>query len=379
MKSDEDKQNSMKSYLFIHLLKFEKMKRTTLIVLAMLAFCLSANAQKDKLSEDQRDDAMVNLFQRATLVDGKFAITREPITWYDYWAATGEKAHSPNTSVTHAAIVSDGKKEFMAKCINDYFGETVVRVASPQEIRTAHDRIGLHRELSENSLAGNGFFLSMTPKTYKYFKDKMERGESVKRKNNNRNVSSNNPRGGNVGSNNPRTGRSGGVKPTGEINLKNKGKNNQQTSSRNNDSRTASQKQKDEEYNRILNQLREEEKQKMSVDQSHDIIVNLFLRLKLVDNKFAITKSPITYKEYWGTTYEKAHKSDGDLNKTAVVNASQKSKVVKGLNEFFQGNYFSLATNEQIRQAGLNAGNGFFVVMSAKNYKEFKRQYDENH
>lgn len=353
------------------------MKRTTMIVLALIAFCISANAQKDKLSEDQRDDAMVNLFRRATLVDGKFAITREPITWYDYWAATGEKAHSPNTSVTKAAIVTDSRKEYMAKCINEYFGETVVKVATPQEIRTAHERIGLHRELSENSISGSGFFLSMTPQTFKYFRDKMDKGESVKRKNQNSgNVSSNNQRGRNVGSNNSRTDRSGGVKPTGEINLQNKGKN-QQTSSRNNNRRTTSQKQKDEEYNRILNELREEEKQKMSVDQSHEIIINLFLRLKLVDNKFAITKSPITYKEYWGSTYEKVHKSDADLNKTAVVNASQKSKMLKGLNEFFQGNYFSLATNEQIRQAGLNAGKGFFVVMSAKNYKEFKRQYDE--
>lgn len=354
------------------------MKSTTLIVLAMLAFSITAFAQKEKLSESQRDDAMVNLFQRAKLVDGKFAITREPITWYDYWAATGEKAHPPYTSVTHAAIVSDSKKEFMAKCINEYFGESVVKVATPQEIRIAHERIGLHRELGETSLSGSGFFLSMTPKTYRYFKDKLERGESVKRNKNNGNVGSNNPRGGNVSSNNSRTGRTRDVKPTGEINLKNKGKNNRQTGSRGNSNRTASQKQKDEEFNKILKQLEEEKKQEMSVDQAHEIIVNLFLRLKLVDNKFAITKSPITYKEYWGTTYEKAHKSDADLNKTAVVNASQKSKVVKGLNEFFQGNYYSLATNEQIRQAGLNSGNGFFVVMSAKNYKEFKRQYDES-
>ena len=338
-----------------------------LFALTLLSLSITATAQKEKLTESQRDDAMINLFARSTLVDGKFAITREPITWYDYWAATGEKAHPPYTSVTQAAIVTDSQKEKMARCINDYFGETVVKVATNQEIRTAHERIGLHREVSENSLAGSGFFLSMTPQKYRYFKNEMENEIAKSKKGKNRNT----------GSNNPSTSRTRPVKPTGEIDVYNKSKN-KQTTGRNN-SKSASQKKKDEEFNKILKQVEEEKKQKMDVDKSYEIIINLFTRLKLVNNKFAITKTPITYKEYWGATYEKAHKSDSDLNKTAIVSSSQKTKMVKGLNEFFQGNYYSIATNEQIKQAGFKAGNGFYVVMSAKNYKEFKSQYDEEH
>ena len=336
-----------------------------LFALTLLTLSLSAFAQKKQLTEDQRDEAMYNLFARTTLVDGKFAITREPITWYDYWAATGEKAHSPNTSVTHAAIVTDSQKEKMAKCVNEYLHDNAVKVATNQEIRTAHERIGLHRELGQNSLAGSGFFLSMSAERYKYYKNYVSKHRSLKptkvnNSSNNpsaRNNSSNNSSGRNNRSNNPSTSRNN-------------------TSRNNNQNRSASQKQKDEEFNKILKQVEEEQKQQMNADKSIDIMIDLFKRLKLVNNKFAITKTPITYKEYWGATYEKAHKSDADLNKTAIVSKSQQSKMLKGLNEFFMGNYYSIATNEQIKQAGFTPGKGFYVVMSAKAYKEFKSQQD---
>ena len=87
------------------------MKKSVFLLVVLLTATLSASAQK--MSSKQQEDAMLNLFARATLVNNKFAITREPITYYDYWAATGEKAHGPNTSVTNAAIVSDGKKQKM--------------------------------------------------------------------------------------------------------------------------------------------------------------------------------------------------------------------------------------------------------------------------
>ena len=138
----------------------------------LLVVTLTASAQK--LSKQQQEDAMLNLFARATLVNNKFAITREPITYYDYWAATGEKAHGPNTSVTNAAIVSDGKKQKMVNCINEYFGERVVSLATNAQIDEAHKKIGLHRELSENSIAGSGFFLSMTAAQYKKFKSQYD-------------------------------------------------------------------------------------------------------------------------------------------------------------------------------------------------------------
>ena len=89
----------------------------TMMTAVLLVVALTVSAQK--LSKQQQEDAMINLFARATLVNGKFAITREPITYYDYWAATGEKAHGPNTSVTNAAIVSDGKKQ---KILEDHVG-----------------------------------------------------------------------------------------------------------------------------------------------------------------------------------------------------------------------------------------------------------------
>ena len=122
----------------------------TMMTAVLLVVALTVSAQK--LSKQQQEDAMINLFARATLVNGKFAITREPITYYDYWAATGEKAHGPNTSVTNAAIVSDGKKQKMVNAINSYFGERVVSLATNAQIDEAHKKIGLHRELGENSI-----------------------------------------------------------------------------------------------------------------------------------------------------------------------------------------------------------------------------------
>lgn len=155
------------------------MKKMMMLLLAMLSMSLSVHAQK--LSKQQQESAMMNLFARATLVNGKFAITREPITYYDYWAATGEKAHGPNTSVTNAAIVSDGKKQKMVNCINKYFGETIVSLASSSQITEAQKKIGLHRELGENSIAGQGFFLVMTAEKYKKYKkmyDDYRKGKS---------------------------------------------------------------------------------------------------------------------------------------------------------------------------------------------------------
>ena len=143
-----------------------------MMTVVLLVVALTASAQK--LSKQQQEDAMLNLFARATLVNNKFAITREPITYYDYWAATGEKAHGPNTSVTNAAIVSDGRKQKMVNCINEYFGERVVSLATNAQIDEAHKKIGLHRELSENSIAGSGFFLSMTAAQYKKFKSQYD-------------------------------------------------------------------------------------------------------------------------------------------------------------------------------------------------------------
>lgn len=155
------------------------MKKMMMLLLAMLSMSLSVHAQK--MSKQQQESAMMNLFARATLVNGKFAITREPITYYDYWAATGEKAHGPNTSVTNAAIVSDGKKQKMVNSINKYFGETIVSLASSSQITEAQKKIGLHRELGENSIAGQGFFLVMTAEKYKKYKkmyDDYRKGKS---------------------------------------------------------------------------------------------------------------------------------------------------------------------------------------------------------
>lgn len=151
------------------------MKKSVFLLVVLLTATLSASAQK--MSSKQQEDAMLNLFARATLVNNKFAITREPITYYDYWAATGEKAHGPNTSVTNAAIVSDGKKQKMVNAINSYFGEKVVSLATNDQINEAHKKIGLHRELSENSIAGQGFFLTMTAAQYRKFKAQYDRNQ----------------------------------------------------------------------------------------------------------------------------------------------------------------------------------------------------------
>ena len=81
------------------------MKKLVITLLALVAIATTASAQG--MSEEQREKTMYNLIVRMRPVGTKYAITTTPVSYNEYWAATGTKAHSAGTSVTKAAKVWD--------------------------------------------------------------------------------------------------------------------------------------------------------------------------------------------------------------------------------------------------------------------------------
>ena len=92
------------------------MKKLVITLLALVAIVTAVDAQS--MSNEQREKTMYNLIIRMRPVGTQYAITTTPVTYNEYWAATGSKAHSAGTSVTKAAKVSRAQAENMVKKIN---------------------------------------------------------------------------------------------------------------------------------------------------------------------------------------------------------------------------------------------------------------------
>ena len=89
------------------------MKKLVITLLALVAIVTAVNAQG--MSEEQREKTLYNLIVRMRPVGTQYAITTTPVTYNEYWAATGSKAHSAGTSVTKAAKVSKAQAEIQAR------------------------------------------------------------------------------------------------------------------------------------------------------------------------------------------------------------------------------------------------------------------------
>ena len=85
------------------------MKKLVITLLALVAIVTAVNAQG--MSEEQREKTLYNLIVRMRPVGTQYAITTTPVTYNEYWAATGSKAHSAGTSVTKAAKVTRTQAE----------------------------------------------------------------------------------------------------------------------------------------------------------------------------------------------------------------------------------------------------------------------------
>ena len=68
------------------------MKKLVITLLALVAIVTAVNAQG--MSEEQREKTLYNLIVRMRPVGTQYAITTTPVTYNEYWAATGSKAHS---------------------------------------------------------------------------------------------------------------------------------------------------------------------------------------------------------------------------------------------------------------------------------------------
>ena len=89
------------------------MKKLFITLLTLVAIVTAVDAQS--MSKEQREKTMYNLIIRMRPVGTKYAITTTPVTYNEYWAATGTKAHSAGTSVTKAAAVTRAQAEKMVK------------------------------------------------------------------------------------------------------------------------------------------------------------------------------------------------------------------------------------------------------------------------
>ena len=112
------------------------MKKLVITLLALVAIATTASAQG--MSEEQREKTMYNLIVRMRPVGTKYAITTTPVSYNEYWAATGTKAHSAGTSVTKAAKVTRAQAENMVKTINaETKGVLKFSIATPAQISPA--------------------------------------------------------------------------------------------------------------------------------------------------------------------------------------------------------------------------------------------------
>jgi hypothetical protein len=118
---------------------------------------------------------------------------------------------------------------------------------------------------------------------------------------------------------------------------------------------------------------------KSSVKNRDEIIsTQLIFKMMKVGNKYAITRTPISYYLYWVVTGEKANGSTA--SSVANIPYAKQQKMVNTLNQEAKGTInFSIATAAQIAEAkrsGLQGGGtGFYLVMPYSQWKTFEGMY----
>lgn len=146
------------------------MKKLVITLLALVAIATTASAQG--MSEEQREKTMYNLIVRMRPVGTKYAITITPVSYNEYWAATGTKAHSAGTSVTKAAKVTRAQAENMVKTINaETKGVLKFSIATPAQISEGSKKVGLHGEMGPQNTQTQGFFLVLPYSQWKMYKE----------------------------------------------------------------------------------------------------------------------------------------------------------------------------------------------------------------
>lgn len=146
------------------------MKKLVITLLALVAIATTASAQG--MSEEQREKTMYNLIVRMRPVGTKYAITTTPVSYNEYWAATGTKAHSAGTSVTKAAKVTRAQAENMVKTINaETKGVLKFSIATPAQISEGSKKVGLHGEMGPQNTQAQGFFLVLPYSQWKMYKE----------------------------------------------------------------------------------------------------------------------------------------------------------------------------------------------------------------
>jgi len=146
------------------------MKKLFITLLALVAIVTAVDAQS--MSNEQREKTMYNLIIRMRPVGTQYAITTTPVTYNEYWAATGSKAHSAGTSITKAAKVSRAQAENMVKKINaETKGVLKFSIATPTQISEGSKRVGLHGEMGPQNTQTQGFFLVLPYSQWKMYKE----------------------------------------------------------------------------------------------------------------------------------------------------------------------------------------------------------------
>jgi hypothetical protein len=146
------------------------MKKLVITLLALVAIVTAADAQG--MSKEQREKTMYNLIIRMRPVGTQYAITTTPVTYNEYWAATGKKAHSAGTSVTNAAKVSKAQAEDMVKTINaETQGVLKFSIATSAQISESSKKVGLHGEMGPQNTQTQGFFLVLPYSQWKMYKE----------------------------------------------------------------------------------------------------------------------------------------------------------------------------------------------------------------
>ena len=126
--------------------------------------------------------------------------------------------------------------------------------------------------------------------------------------------------------------------------------------------------------------------QKAPTGSQRDEIIckDMIFNMVNVGNKYAITRTPISYYLYWVVTGEKAHGPHTSVSEAAYVNTGKQQHMVNILNKESKGAVtFSIATMSQIQEAkryGLKGDIrhhgattlGFYLVMPYKQWKQYE-------
>ena len=142
------------------------MKKILVLMIAVFAMSMTANAQK--LSDDERERVIENMISHMKKW-GKWYITVTPVTWYEYWAVTGVKKHAKNVSVSKAAIVGDADQRKFCDVLNKEAGKTFFMLMTKTEMFDAHHQAGLHDDVSYISF-DHGFYVKMSVKNYEFLR-----------------------------------------------------------------------------------------------------------------------------------------------------------------------------------------------------------------